>query len=109
MCVCVQVKSSEGRQLAEEEHCKQVEKATMTDSSTFLQSVPLKKLYFETSAKTGDGVGELFQFIQNTLVVELERQNSGRNGKGRGRGVDQSIHVGAGDNMRDGRVKCCGN
>ena len=106
------MKTSEGRQLAEEEHRKQVERATVRDPGTYLQSVPTKKLYFETSAKTGDGVGEIFAFVQNTLLPELERETGGSRrgggggGGGRKKGMEKSITIGDGGGEREG-PKCC--
>jgi Ras-related protein Rab-20 len=105
-----EVKVSEGRQLAEDEHRKQIERATMRDPDTYLQSVPSKKLYFETSAKTGEGVPELFHFIQTTLIQEQERQGSSSSGGDKGgkkKRMDQSIRVGEG--RKEDTKTCCGN
>ena len=109
-----QVKSSEGRQLAEEEHSKQIERALMRNSTTYLQSVPAEQLYFETSAKSGEGVAELFEFIQTTLVAELERKSSsnassrsGSRRKGGKSGADQTIKVGEGGGETEGKKGCC--
>ena len=107
------MQSSEGRQLAEQEHHRQTEKAKQKNPNTYLQSVPAKKLYFETSAKSGEGVGELFEFIRSTLVVELERQSSSgseRNGRRRGggkSGTDQPIKVGEDRGSREREKTCC--
>ena len=102
---------SDGRQLAEEEHRKQVERETLRNPDTYLQSVPSKKLYFETSAKTGEGIPELFHFIQTTLLQELERQRSSSGGGekgGRKKGAtDHSIRVGVGDGRREDTKSCC--
>ena len=103
------MKSSEGRQLAEEEHRKQIDRAKVKDPSTYLQSVPSKNLYFETSAKSGEGVDELFHFIQSTLTVELERESYGKSGRGKkGSTMDRPITLRDGNVSREGG-KCCGN
>lgn len=116
VCIIVQVKASEGRALAEGEHRKQIEKAEIKNTNSYLQSVPSKKLYFETSAKTGEGVGELFDFVQTTLLEEMDRRttsSSGREGRKRGSqrkglpGMERSIRVG--DDSRQGPDKSCCN
>ena len=96
-----QVRESDGRALAEEEHRRQVERALMKHPTSYLQSVPTKKLYFETSAKTGEGVAELFDFIQSTLLEEMERQGGcGGNKKG-----ERSIRLGEGGGVKN--KSCC--
>ena len=92
----VQVKASEGRALAEEEHRRQVERALTRDPHTYLQSVPTKNLYFETSSKTGEGIAELFEFVQSTLLQEMERRRGSHGGgsKGGSKGQEASIRVG---------------
>ena len=111
------MRSSEGQALAEQEHHRQIERAQMRNTNTYLQSVPAKKLYFETSAKTGQGVAELFDFIQTTLLEEMNRQSGGGGGGGRGEGkrrgsrkkvVDQSIRVGEGSGQGPDK-SCCSN
>ena len=98
-----QVKTSEGRQLAEEEHRLQLEKAVERDPGTYLRTVQAKKLYFETSAKSGDGVSEIFELIQSVVLPELERQAGGSGG---GRVKDRSITVGEAADERKDRP-CC--
>ena len=82
----------------------------MKDPSTYLQSVPSKNLYFETSAKSGrEGVDELFQFFQGTLTVELERESYGKSGRGKkGSMMDRPITLRDGNVSREGG-KCCDN
>ena len=105
----MQVKASDGRALAEDEHRRQVERALMRDANTYLQSVPTKRLYYETSAKTGEGVAEVFEFIQGTLLEEMERRRgvgSGGGGRGKGAGgMDRSIRVGEGGPTKN--KSCC--
>ena len=102
----MQVKTSVGRALAEDEHRKQVERALMRDANSYLQSVPTEKLYYETSAKTGEGVAEVFEFIQGTLLEEMERRRSGGGGRGKGAGgMDRSIRVGEGGPTKN--KSCC--
>lgn len=100
----VQVKASDGRALAEEEHRRQVERALMRDANTYLQSVPTMRLYYETSSKTGEGVAELFEFIQVTLLEEMERQRGGSGERGKG-GTGRSIRVGEGGPTKN--KSCC--
>ena len=115
--VHTQVKASEGRALAEGEHRKQIERAEIKNTNSYLQSLPSKKLYFETSAKTGEGVGELFDFIQTTLLEEMERRNTAANSSTRRKrgsqrksmpGMDKSIRVGE-DTRQSGPDKPCCN
>ena len=102
----MQVKTSVGRALAEDEHRKQVERALMRDANSYLQSVPTEKLYYETSAKTGEGVAEVFEFIQGTLLEEMERRRSGGGGRGKGAGgMDRAIRVGEGGPTKN--KSCC--
>ncbi|CAI8017175.1 Ras-related protein Rab-20 [Geodia barretti] len=101
-----EVKTSVGRALAEDEHRKQVERALMRDANSYLQSVPTEKLYYETSAKTGEGVAEVFEFIQGTLLEEMERRRSGGGGRGKGAGgMDRAIRVGEGGPTKN--KSCC--
>ena len=96
-----QVKSSDGRRLAEEQHRQMSEKAMARDPNSYLVNVSAKKLYFETSAKSGDGISEIFEFIQSVVVPELEKQ-----GGGEARKKNRSITLGESDAMRGG-PKCC--
>ena len=104
----LQVQTSVGRALAEDEHRRQVERALMRDANTYLQSVPTKRLYYETSARTGEGVPELFEFIQSTLLEEMERQRGGGGGRrGQGQGMDRSIRVGESQGAATKKKSCC--
>ncbi len=65
-----QIKASEGEQLAEELYNTQLESAKGAQD-TCLKGLDPRRLYFETSAKTGGGVSELFEHAQNILVSLL--------------------------------------
>ena len=54
-------------------------------------------------------VDELFQFIQSTLTVELERESYGKSGHGKkGSTMDRPNTLREGNTSRQGG-KCCGN
>ncbi len=67
-----QIKASEGEQLAEELYRTQLESAKGA-KDTCLKGLDPRRLYFETSAKSGDGVSELFGHAQNILVSLLRK------------------------------------
>lgn len=65
-----EVTKNQGQDLAEWLHAKQLERATVGGASTFLSTVTAKKSFFETSAKTGENVTELFEYIQGIVVKQ---------------------------------------
>ena len=67
-----QVKTSEGEDLAEQLYQRQLESARGMQN-TCLKGLDPRQLYFETSSKTGDRVGELFEHIQSILLPHLRR------------------------------------
>lgn len=67
-----QIKASEGEQLAEELYRTQLESAKGAKDSC-LKGLDPRRLYFETSAKTGGGVSELFGHAQNILLSLLRK------------------------------------
>lgn len=89
-----QVTKQQGQELAEQLHAKQLEKAQVGGASTFLSAVTPKKSFFETSAKTGENVTELFEYIEGVVVkqsttfkpdpdvVKLDKQSSSGGGGG---------------------------
>ena len=81
-----QVKTTEGQELAEEQHRKQVEHALKFNPNSYLKNVQGKKLYFETSAKSGHGVTELFDHIQRILLPQLEKASGSHPKKNVGKG-----------------------
>lgn len=72
-----QVEPSEGRELAERQHSRQLERALQVNPQSYLKSLKGKTLYFETSAKTGEGVTELFDCIQEIILPQLEIATGG--------------------------------
>ena len=89
-----QVTKQQGQELAEQLHAKQLERAQVGGASTFLSAVTPKKSFFETSAKTGENVTELFEYIEGVVVkqstafkpdpdvVKLDKQSSSGGGDG---------------------------
>ena len=67
------VKSSEGVDLAVQQHQFQLQRALKHNPDTFLKDIDGSKLYYETSAKTGEGVNKLFEDIQCILLANLEK------------------------------------
>lgn len=111
-----QVQSSEGNQLAMQQHQKQLGRALEKDASTLLSKVDSQQCYFETSSKTGEGVEELFRFIQKTVLAHKQRQGGTldskdkRYSKSSERSRGGSIRVGDdGDESDSPRPsRCCG-
>ena len=96
-----QVKMSEGQELAETQHRKQVERALRSNPNSYLKNVQGKRLYFETSSKSGDGVTELFDHIQRLVLPQLEKASGGNPKKGAGQGAkERSIRLDA-SNVND--------
>ena len=91
-----QVKVSEGQELAEIQHKKQVEHALRSNPNTYLKNVQGKRLYFETSSKSGEGVTELFDHIQRLVLPQLEKASGSYPTKAAGQGTkDRSIRLDA--------------
>lgn len=91
-----QVKVSEGQELAEIQHKKQVERALRSNPNTYLKNVQGKRLYFETSSKSGEGVTELFDHIQRLVLPQLEKASGSYSTKAASQGTkDRSIRLDA--------------
>ncbi len=118
-----QVRTSQGRELAIQQHQLQLERALKTDPNTFLKNIDGSTLYYETSSKTGEGVDRLFEDIQSTLLADLEKARGGGGGGGGGGGrgsIKSKAGVKSGDGVlrlgddTDGgadnarRKSCCG-
>lgn len=65
-----QVTKAQGQELAETLHAKQLQRAQVGGASTFLSAVTPKKSFFETSAKTGENITELFEYIEGVVVKQ---------------------------------------
>lgn len=81
-----QVRSSEGVNLAICQHQFQLERALKHSPNTFLKDIDGSKLYFETSAKTGRGVDQLFADIQCMLLDQLDKGGAAAKKKAQGKG-----------------------
>ncbi len=71
-----EIGASEGQALAESQHQKHLAKALELNPNTFLQKIDPKDLYFETSAKTGDGVSTMFGCVERILLAQLKQSSS---------------------------------
>ena len=89
-----EVTKAQGQELTEALHAKQLDRAKVGGASTFLSGVTPKKSFFETSAKTGENVKELFEYIEEIVtkqvtsfkpdpdVVNIDKQTSSAPQKG---------------------------
>ena len=82
-----QVKSSEGEALAEQQLAYHVEQAKKANPHTYLKDLDGKKLYFETSAKDGVGIDELFEKIQSIIIPQLEKVAPQTSKEGRAKSI----------------------
>ena len=82
-----QVKSSEGQELAEQQLAYHLEQAQKTNPGSYLKNIDGRKLYFETSAKEGKGVTELFEKIQSIILPQLEKVAPPNVKEGRGKSI----------------------
>ena len=65
--------SSEGKSLAIRQHQRQLERALRSNPNSFLTKVQGHESYFETSSKTGEGVTDLFQYIERIILIQLQK------------------------------------
>ena len=79
-----EIGASEGRALAESQHQKHLAKALESNPNTFLQKIDPKELYFETSAKTGDGVSTMFGCVERILLGQLKQSSNSATGSAGG-------------------------
>ena len=68
-----QIGASEGKSFAVLQHKKQLEKALLQNPSSFLAKVQGHESYFETSSKTGEGVTDLFRYIERIILAQLQK------------------------------------
>ncbi len=108
-----QVRSSEGIELAQQQHRFQLQRALKSNPNTFLKDIDPSKLYYETSSKTGKGVDRLFEDIQCMLLNDLEKVGTASAAKGakvKPGAKDGVVRLGDGDPPRqtgEGKT-CCG-
>lgn len=67
-----------------QQHQQQLARALDKSPTTYLSKVDSQQCYFETSSKTGEGVEDLFRYIQKTVLAQLQKQgvSEGRDRKG---------------------------
>lgn len=109
-----QVKTSEGQELAEAELHTLLERALKTNPNSYLKNVDGRKLYFETSSKSGEGVTELFDRIQSIVLPQLHKAAAGSGARTTGKRAkpqERSIRLDAGDGPQQSQPtnKCCGS
>ena len=49
----------------------------------YLSKIDSQQCYFETSSLTGEGVADLFRYIQKTLLAQLQKQTATGEGSDR--------------------------
>lgn len=72
-----EVRTSEGVELAVQQHQFQLQRARKHNPDTFLKDIDGSKLYYETSSKTGRGVDDMFEEIKSILLADLEKAGTG--------------------------------
>ena len=108
-----QVKTSEGEDLAERQLAYHLEQAKKTNPHSYLKDLDSKKLYFETSAKDGVGIEELFEKIQSIVIPQLEKVAPPTSKERRAKSIrlDEPVpcknKAGAATHSR-GSGRCCG-
>lgn len=102
-----QVRSSEGIELAVQQHQFQLQRALKHNPNTFLKNIDGSKLYYETSSKTGKGVDKLFEDIQCMLLADLDKTGSSLPKKSKEKIVRLGEQVDGGGTGREGKP-CCG-
>lgn len=105
-----QVRTSEGIELAVQQHQFQLQRALKHNPNTFLKDIDGSKLYYETSSKTGMGVDNLFEDIQCMLLADLEKAATpSRKSKVKGGSGDKVVQLGDRvDGTVERRSTCCG-
>ena len=106
-----QVKTSEGQALAEQQLAFHLERALKTNPDSYLKDIDGKKLYIETSAKSGEGVNELFEKIQSILIPQLEKvaPPTAKGGRGKSIRLDDPIPSKSKAAAHQGSSgRCCG-
>ena len=68
-----QVAASEGKSFAIMQHQKQLDRANKETPNAYLAKVQGHESYFETSSKTGEGVTELFQYVERNMLAYLQK------------------------------------
>lgn len=104
-----QVRTSEGVELAVQQHQFQLQRALKHNPQTFLKDIDGSKLYYETSSKTGSGVDSMFEEIKSILLANLEKAGSSSAKKPATKG-GASLQLGDRTNgpAASGNKSCCG-
>ena len=103
-----QVRTSEGVELAVQQHEFQLQRALKHDPNTYLKDLDGSKLYYETSSKTGANVDELFADVQRMLLANFEKV-PGTTSKKSAKSGEKVVQLGEGASTSNtGSKSCCG-
>ena len=99
------------------QHQQQLKRALEKNPDSFLSKIDSQHCYFETSSKSGEGVEDLFRYIEKTIVAQKQRQGGGsadgasKKGSKGGKTSDGSFQLGDDqDRSQPERPRqCCGS
>ena len=98
------------------QHQKQLTRALEKNPDSFLSKIDSQQCYFETSSKSGEGVEDLFRYIEKTILAQKQRQGASsvdgatkKGGKG-GKSSDGSFQLSGDDaiSQPERPRQCCG-